>query len=159
MVRFRQLFHYRPVCVLQKAICIRLSHGLPAALRIGSVFPLPTLHWCDLRGGEVGVCHLRPVQAHRVSQYYCKYLAAFQRNLQELYKAYLLIVHILTAFPEASTESNIQVSKTFTCNFFMMCFTEHPEHYQQQLLLCGRSQHHSSSPVLKNCDRKDTCQQ
>lgn len=69
----------------QKTVCHNISGSLPAAVRPGCFLPIPSLHWCILRGGEVCLRLLRPGQTHRLSQHYSKTVQLYEtvNTLQE----------------------------------------------------------------------------
>lgn len=122
----------------QKTVCHNISGSLPAAVRPGCVLPIPSLHWCILRGGEVCLCLLRPGQTNCLSQHYSKTVQLYTPSQHCKY-----------------TVSECDLTPCcHSLTVFLLCRPEHSEHHQQQLLCNICDQHHSASTVLQDGDRQ-----
>lgn len=60
----------KSIIISQEVVCLGISGGLPVTVQPGCLLPLPSLHRCVLRRGEVCFRQLRPRQAQRLSEHH-----------------------------------------------------------------------------------------
>lgn len=63
--------------LVQKAVCHNIGGPVLTAVWPGCFLPVPPLHWCVLRGGEVCLRHLWPGKTNCLSEHYSKTVEPF----------------------------------------------------------------------------------